>query len=176
MGGSMTDVTLTLREAIPTDATNLIKVMEKLNKETPFLVVNPYALMMSPDAMAHEIGYIFEEHNQLILLALDGESIVGVATVTSSEEAPLKHIGEVGISILKDYWGMGLGQLMLEDIVFWGQSSTVTRRLEIKVQQRNQRAIRLYEKIGFQEEGIIRHGVLSEDNELLDVKLMSYLV
>jgi RimJ/RimL family protein N-acetyltransferase len=91
-------------------------------------------------------------------------------------DLPLKHIGEIGISILKEYWGYGLGTVMLEEIIAWAKEAGVIKRLEIKVQERNTRALNLYEKVDFETEGIIRRGFLSEDNEYLDIVLMSYLV
>lgn len=172
----MSGIDITLREAVPSDAENLLNVMKILNRETPYLLVNAYALNMTPEGMAHEIGYIQEQANQLIFLALDQEEIVGILTVSSEEDDALKHIGEVGISILKEYWGMGLGTIMLDEVIHWATHSPLTKRLEIKVQARNKRAIHLYDKVGFQQEGVIRRGFLSENNDLLDVVLMSYLI
>lgn len=65
---------------------------------------------------------------------------------------------------------------MLEEIIAWAKEAGVIKRLEIKVQERNTRALKLYEKVNFETEGIIRRGYLSEDNEYLDIVLMSYLV
>ena len=65
---------------------------------------------------------------------------------------------------------------MLEEIIAWAKEAGVIKRLEIKVQERNTRALKLYEKVDFEIEGIIRRGFLSEDNEYLDIVLMSYLV
>ncbi|MGO3732618.1 MAG: GNAT family N-acetyltransferase [Vagococcus sp.] len=172
----MTDVDITLREAVPTDASILLDAIKQLNTETPFLLVSQQALNMSSDTMAHEIDYLFNAPGHMVLLAFDKETIIGVATITSEPDRPLQHIGEVGISVNKHYWGLGLGTLMLEELVTWAESTNLIKRLEIKVQKRNTRAISLYEKVGFELEGTIRRGFLSENNDFLDVLLLSKLL
>ena len=64
----------------------------------------------------------------------------------------------------------------LEEIILWAKEANRIKRLEIKVQARNERALHLYQKMAFETEGIIRRGFLSEDNEYLDIVLMSYLL
>lgn len=172
----MCKLDITLREATPKDAKELLKVMTILNKETPFLLVNQHSLELDDAAMASQIDFIYEEDNQLILLAFNHNELIGVATVMSEMDPPLRHIGEIGISILKEYWGYGLGTVMLEEIISWAKEHQQIKRLEIKVQKRNERAISLYQKLHFETEGIIRCGFLSEKNEYLDVLLMSLII
>lgn len=172
----MSELAITLREATPADAKELLAVMNILDKETPFLLVNQQSLKLDTEPMAEQIDFIYEQDNQLILLAFNHDDLIGVATVMGELDSPLKHIGEIGISILKEYWGYGLGTVMLEEIIVWAKEAGVIKRLEIKVQERNTRALKLYEKVDFETEGIIRRGFLSEDNEYLDIVLMSYLV
>lgn len=172
----MNELAITLREATPKDAKDLLQVMKILDKETPYLLVNQQSLTLNNTEMAEQIDFIYEQDNQLILLAYNHDELIGVATVMGELDQPLKHIGEIGISILKKYWGYGLGTIMLEEIIDWAKESGIINRLEIKVQKRNERAINLYQKIHFQTEGIIRRGFLSENNEYLDILLMSYLL
>lgn len=171
----MTELNITLREATPVDAKELLRVMTILDKETPYLLVNQQSLKLDPEEMAKQIDFIYEQDNQLILLAFNNEELIGVATVMADMDAPLKHIGEIGISILKEYWDFGLGTIMLEEIIEWTQEHQIIRRLEIKVQKRNERAIHLYNKLGFETEGIMKYGFLSENNEYLDVVMMSLI-
>ncbi len=172
----MSKLDITLREATPKDAKELLRVMKILDKETPFLLVNEHSLNLDETAMAQQINFLYEEDNQLILLAFNHDTLIGVATVTGETDPPLKHIGEIGISVLKEYWGYGLGTVMLEEVIFWAREGQQMKRLEIKVQKRNKRAIHLYQKLNFDIEGIIRSGFLSEDNDYLDVVLMSLIL
>ena len=172
----MTDIDITLRQAIPSDAKKLIDAISLLNKETPYLVVSPHALNMPVDSMAQEIDFIYQQPNQFILLALNHDDIIGIATIVSDDEASFRHVGELGITIEKKFWGLGLGRAMIEEIITLCRKHDVTKRIEINVQTRNKRAINLYKKTGFTLEGIKKHAFLSENNTLIDVALMSYLL
>ncbi|APB30735.1 GNAT family N-acetyltransferase [Vagococcus teuberi] len=172
----MTEINITLRQAIPSDAANLIQAIRFLNTETPYLVVSPHALNMSVDAMEHEIDYIFNQPNQFILLAFNQLDIIGIATIVSEEENCFKHVGELGITIKKEFWGLGLGTAMIQEMIELCLESQIIKRIEINVQTRNTRAMSVYEQVGFVLEGVKRQAFLSENNELIDVAVMSYLL
>jgi len=172
----MTELNITLREAIPSDAEQLIETICFLNQETPYLVVSPHALNMSPETMASEIDYIYNQANQFILLAFNHDEIIGVATIVAEENDMFRHVGELGITIKKDYWGLGLGSVMIEEMLSLCAGNGIIKRVEINVQLRNSRAIHLYEKMGFVKEGIKKWAFLSEENTLLDVVIMSKLL
>ncbi|UUV98094.1 GNAT family N-acetyltransferase [Vagococcus luciliae] len=172
----MTEFNITLRQAIPSDATHLINAISLLNQETPYLVVSPHALNMSPDTMAHEIDYIYNAPNQFILLALNHDDIIGVATIVSDDDSAFQHVGELGITIKKEFWGLGLGTAMIEELIQLCLDYEVTKRIEINVQTRNHRALHLYNKMGFYLEGIKRKAFLSENNQFIDIAILSYLL
>lgn len=76
--------------------------------------------------------------------------MVGVVSVAPKPDL-LRH-GEIGISILKEYWGMGLGTILLEEAIIWATENARFSTLVLDVLAGNQRAINLYQKMGFQEE------------------------
>lgn len=167
---------ITLREAMPNDASAILALIETLNEETSFVLINSHAINMATETMAGEIAAISEMKNQLLLLATTKQSIVGLATVTTDTDPAVAHVGEIGLSILKEYWGLGLGTTMLEEVILWSKHSTDLIRLDIKVQSHNERAIALYNKVGFSYEGTLRKAVLTKDNTLVDVDMMGYLL
>ncbi len=50
---------------------------------------------------------MYESNNNLLLLAINEGTIVGTASVKADSQFRLSHVGEVGISILQEYWGNG---------------------------------------------------------------------
>ncbi|MGY3765783.1 GNAT family N-acetyltransferase [Vagococcus vulneris] len=170
------DYDITLREATAEDAANLLRLVTELNQETPYILVNNQALQLTAGEMAEEIEFLHHLPKQLILVAATHNRLIGVATVSTSSDNSINHIGEIGISIKKDFWGLGLGTALLTEVLDWAAQTYDLKRLEIKVQERNTRAIKLYQKLGFQTEGIIRLGVKSADNQLENVVLMSRLI
>lgn len=172
----MSEVNIVIRKAIPADAAELLKVLQVLGGETDFLVMDDLGLDMTAVEMADNLALMYESPNNLLLVALLDETIVGVASVMASAKLSIAHIGEIGFSILKEYWGFGLGSFMMEEILIWAESTGVIRRLELTVQARNERACSLYEKFDFQTEAVMARGVKSDEGEFLDVYLMSRMI
>lgn len=169
-------VDVLIREAVPDDAEELLAVTKQIGSETDFLIMDEAGLAMDAIDLSYHLERIFESDNNILFITTIDEKIVGTASIKAESNQRICHIGEIGISILETYWGFGLGTLMLEELVEWAKENPKIRRLELTVQERNQRAIHLYQKFGFQTEGILARGVKSEQGEFLDVRLMSLLI
>jgi RimJ/RimL family protein N-acetyltransferase len=170
------EVTLIIREAESKDASQLLAMMQQADRETDFLVIDEQDLNLSTEALAIEIDYLKKSINNLLLVASMDKKIIGVLSVKAQEQMRVSHIGEVGISILKDYWGIGIGTMMLEELLIWAKENGVLFRLELDVQTRNERAVHLYQKMGFQIEATMKRGARKENGEFLDVYKMSLLL
>ncbi|MBL1227792.1 GNAT family N-acetyltransferase [Enterococcus sp. BWB1-3] len=169
-------IEITVREAVPDDAEQLVDVLGRVGRETAFLVMDGNGPAVTVEEMAHNLEDLYESPNNILMVALLGDQIVGTASVSASDKKRVEHIGEIGISILKDYWGFGLGSLMMEELIIWAKEGGIIRRLELTVQHRNIRAVQLYEKKGFITETIMPRGAKTDDGEFLDVHLMALLV
>lgn len=169
------EVGIILREAVPGDAKDILLMMGQVNKETEFLVLDEAELLLPPETLEEELDYIYESNNNLLLLAIYEGTIIGTASVKADSQFRLSHVGEVGISILQEYWGMGLGTLMLEEIISWAKEMGVLFRLELDVQVRNERAVPL-PKNGLPNQAVMPRGARTDLGEFLDVYKMSYLI
>ena len=172
----MSEVEMTLREAIPDDAKQLIALSQQVSRETDFLIMDENGMNLPVALLAEELGAIYESETNFLIVALVGETLVGAASIRAGVEPRIEHIGEVGIFIAKEYWGLGLGTLLMEELLFVATQSPILGRLELTVQERNQAAIHLYEKMGFQTEAFIQRGAKSETGEYLQTRLMSFLL
>ncbi|MDR2834382.1 MAG: GNAT family N-acetyltransferase [Streptococcaceae bacterium] len=170
------EINLIIRQAIPDDAENLLYTLNQIRQETDFLTMDENDVNISIEFQRHQLENIYESENNVLILAFDGEKIIGSISVHANSQHRIKHIGEIGISILKEYWGLGLGSILLEEAIYWAKESGIIRRLELTVQKRNQKAIHLYEKFGFQTETIMQRGAVDEQDNFLDVHLMSLLI
>lgn len=170
------EVDVTIREALPEDAEQIVEVSHTIGNQTEFLVMDEYGMNLPVGLLENQLESIYTSEAQLLLVASIGAEIVGTASVKTSEEKRVDHIGEVGISLLKDYWGMGLGSALLEELIDWAQQTPQIRRLELTVQKQNTRAVHLYEKYGFQTEAVMARGARGDDDRFLDVLLMSKMI
>lgn len=172
----MSEVEITLREAIPDDAADLLQISRQIAKETDFLIMDEVGLGLSEDMLSLQLADLYESENNLLLLAFADEQIVGMASVKAASEYTVSHIGEIGISVLKEFWGIDLGTALLDEVIYWSENASSLYRLELTVQKRNERAIRLYQKFGFKTEATMVRGARDAQGDFLDVLLMSKLI
>lgn len=64
----------------------------------------------------------------------------------------------------------------MEEAIEWASDNDITRRLELSVQGHNERAIHLYQKFGFEIDGLQTRGIKRENGEFLDIYRMSKLI
>lgn len=88
---------------------------------------------------------------------VNGE-MVGVLTFRAGSRERMRHIGELGMSVVRDYWGQGIGTALLNALIDWAPSAGVTK-LVLRVRSDNRRAISLYKRIGFVSEGLQSRGM-----------------
>lgn len=172
----MSEIDLTIRGAEFDDATSLIDLLNQLGSETEFMSFDRFGMGLKPEFLGRHLDAIAASDHQLLLVAEVAGELVAVASIAADEDPRTYHIGEVGIGVLQEYWGLGLGSLLLEELLDWAEAGEVLFRLELKVQVQNQRACHLYEKFGFATETIMSRGARGDQGEFLDVALMSRLL
>ena len=80
-----------------------------------------------------------------------------------------------GLAIHPSSSGKGMGTQMMNEIKDFAKEKGI-RRIELSTAVINEKAIRLYEKAGFQKEGILRkYTWLEAENQYLDEVMMSWL-
>jgi len=90
------------------------------------------------------------------MVALDGDSVVGWCDIVPDARESSRHCGRLAMGVDPDYRGRGIGsRLMLATLA--AAESRGLERIELHVVETNQVAIRLYEKFGFEQEGILRN-------------------
>jgi RimJ/RimL family protein N-acetyltransferase len=90
------------------------------------------------------------------LVALVGDSVVGWCDVVRHTARPVfRHGGVLGIGVVRDHRGQGIGPALLEAAIAAAQTRGITR-IELVVRDDNVRARKLYERFGFVHEGRLR--------------------
>ncbi len=80
-----------------------------------------------------------------------------------------------GVAIHPDHNGKGHGKRMLEEVITLCRQHDI-QRIELSVSVENEKAIRLYEQCGFQQEGRLRRYThLVSENRYVDEYMMSWL-
>lgn len=96
------------------------------------------------------------EQNSILLLATLNDEIISIASINSSQKDRMKHVGTLGIVISEQFTGQGLGRKMMEQLIQWATSNGITNKISLVTREDNVLAIELYEKLGFEKEGLIK--------------------
>ena len=96
--------------------------------------------------------YYDDENKLLVVTEIDGH-IVSLSDIECGGKKRIRHVGRLGISILPEYRGAGLGTAIMETMIEWAQQHPIIEKLALGVWSANEPAIRLYKKMGFIEEG-----------------------
>ena len=87
-----------------------------------------------------------ESSNEIEIVAVVGNVVVGTAGIEAiGSKYKVRHRAEFGISVAKDFWGLGIGQAL---------RAAGYIQLELSVVAENERALSMYEKAGFVKYGI----------------------
>jgi RimJ/RimL family protein N-acetyltransferase len=89
-----------------------------------------------------------------VAIAPDGQ-VVGWCDIHRNAREGFRHVGHLGMGLLPDYRGHGLGRRLMEAAITraW---ETGLERVELEFFASNLRAKALYEKLGFVTEGVRR--------------------
>lgn len=86
--------------------------------------------------------------------------IIGTAGLMVNASPRLRHSGSIGIMIHKDYQNIGVGTALMQAVIDIADNWLMLVRVELTVFEDNERAIHLYEKFGFEKEGLRRLAVI----------------
>jgi len=141
------------READISDAEALLMHIKTVGGETDFLSYDAKTFDISVERESKFINRFKKSKTDIMLVALNGEKIVGNAIVERNKIARYSHRAEISITVLSEYWGCGIGSRLMEMMIDFAKKSGI-EILYLEVRSDNRRAISLYEKYGFLMVGI----------------------
>jgi RimJ/RimL family protein N-acetyltransferase len=144
---------LLLRQAQAADAGDVLAYVDRICQETDYLTFGPGEFTMTLEQEQDYLARCREAETCLYLLALLEGEIVGSLTFQAGKRPRVRHVGEFGISVLQDYWGLGIASALIDALVAWAREGGVVRKIDLRVRADNTRAIALYEHKGFVVEG-----------------------
>ncbi|OKP77130.1 GNAT family acetyltransferase [Paenibacillus sp. P3E] len=162
---------ITIREADPADAGMLSEIRLQIDGETENLDREQGEAYM--DAAGFEELILNDAANlkHLFLVAeIDGR-LAGFSRCEGTSLKRLSHQVEFGIGVLQEYWGVGIGSQLLAASIHWAETSGI-RKITLKVLETNHKAIALYQKLGFEEEGLLKNDKLLSDGKFYHTVVM----
>lgn len=164
-----------IREAVASDAAELLECHHRIAGETTFISFTPEELAMSEEEEIAAVEKARAADNCLYLVARVDGQVVGTLHFTAGDLARVRHAGGFGIAVCRECWGMGIGGRLLDALLAWARVSGVVTKINLRVRTDNHRAIQLYENKGFVREGTIRRDFMV-DGEPFDHHLMGLVL
>lgn len=164
-----------IRKANTSDAKALIEYLNIIGGESDFLTFGMGQFGRSVEQEEDFIENALGKENVLFIIAEVNGEVVGNLNFSGGLRQRTAHVGEFGVSILKEYWGNGIGEELIKYLISWSKSSGIIRKINLRVRTDNTRGIKLYKKLGFLEEGVAKRDFLIND-EFYDSLLMGLLI
>ena len=161
---------ITYRYAEPEDAAALLEYLKTVGGETDNLTFGAEGFRLTEEQERKFLESTRDDPYNRLFLALDGDRIVGDSSLNGSKNPRMCHRRELGISVLRDYWGLGIGSGLMERMIDFARR-TGAEQLTLGVRADNVRAKALYRKFGFVSCGVYL-GYMKVDGRSFDVEFM----
>lgn len=135
------------------DAAGLLLHISLVGGETDFLSFGKNAFNISEEREAKFIERFRTAKNDVMLVALDGDKVVGNAVLEAERIPRYSHRATLSVTVLKEYWGRGIGTELIKRLIEFAKSTSLSV-VSLEVRADNSRAITLYEKFGFKKIGV----------------------
>lgn len=161
-----------LRSAKTDDAEMLVDYLKTVTGETRFLMCEPDEVNLTKEEELAFINRHLETEDAMLILAfVDGEYAGNCSFDRRTGSRREKHRAGIGIALFQKYTGFGLGKLMMERLIQRIRELGF-EQAELTVVDGNERAIRLYKRLGFLECGRIPNANRYDDGTYSDDILM----
>lgn len=126
-------------------------------------------------AINHEewIKKFIEGKNDLLLIAEQNGAIIGNVDLMINGRQMLKHTGYIGMGIQEDWQGQGIGTAMFKILIDWVDNNPDIEILWLQAFSNNEKGLRLYSNLGFEETGIQKGFIKTESGEYIDNVIMT---
>ncbi|MBT2695507.1 GNAT family N-acetyltransferase [Bacillus sp. ISL-55] len=173
-GFNIKDMKYTIRSAVEADAEALSDLRLKIDGETENLDREPGEAFIDPQGFQSIIKADSESARNIFLVAETNGRLIGFSRCAGYDLKRFRHKVEFGVGVLKEFWGYGIGKNLLQASISWADENDI-KKMTLHVMESNENARRLYEKLGFEIEGILKNDKLLSDGEFYNMIVMGRL-
>ncbi|HVI32795.1 GNAT family N-acetyltransferase [Phenylobacterium sp.] len=141
---------IVVRAAEPSDVPAMTEVLNQ-----PRAVWGTLQTPLMSEAMRQKRFDATDHNNRALVAVLDGR-VVGSIGLHREPWHRRIHAASIGMAVHDGFAGRGVGSAMMAAVVDMADRWWNIKRLELNVYADNARAIALYERFGFEREGLLR--------------------
>ncbi|SYZ72292.1 GCN5-related N-acetyltransferase [Candidatus Zixiibacteriota bacterium] len=163
-----------IRQIREEDAENFLAMLKMLDNETTFMMYEPGERTTTIEQQQERIREILSKDYQATFVAEDDGWIVGYLAARGGELSRIRHRTYIVVGIIKEFRGRGVGKKLFDEMEKWARAKKM-HRLELTVMVSNERGIRLYQKMGFEFEGVRKDSMLVEGEYIDEYNMFKLL-
>lgn len=156
-----------LRPMVAEDQDVLYEFFQSVSKDVARYLREDVGSRLVVEKWAQNIDY----EKTLSILALKGDTIIADATINRRKFGWKHHLGTVRVFVHKDYRDVGLGHLMIEELVDISYKLGV-EKLIVEIPDINIAAINAFTASGFYRAAMIPNMVKDRENMPVDIVVM----
>jgi RimJ/RimL family protein N-acetyltransferase len=122
--------------------------------------------------IVHQWTHYIDYDHVIPLVAEESGTIVAAATLHRNPHSWSPHVGEIRLVTHKDFRRSGLGMLMAKEIFSIATYVRLEKVIAEMVEDQTA-AIRIFEKMGFEREALLRNQVIDHEGQQRDLVVMS---
>lgn len=142
-----------ISRATAQDAASIAAIQARVIDEDSWFITAPGELVTSPEGKQAWLEHLARRGNTAVFVARHAGQVVGYVICEGGQLRRMRHCAKIEIYVDRDARGLGLGQALLEAALDWARAHDEITKVGLSVFADNERAIQLYEKLGFVVEG-----------------------
>ena len=142
-----------LRNGTAADGEIVFDIFNRTHEETDYLLSYADENSFSLEQEGEFLQKKADSENEIEILAFVDGVLAGMAGIEAvGEKYKVRHRADFGISVLKEFWGLGIGKALMNACIKCAREAGYAQ-LELNAVAENERALALYRKAGFLEYG-----------------------
>jgi RimJ/RimL family protein N-acetyltransferase len=146
--------TFTIRTAAADDAAAMLAYIRAVAAETEFFVIEPDEFPATEELERQWVQEHLDHPGKIILLAEAARTIIGNLSFENGPHRRIAHHGVLGLAVVQQWRGQGVATALLESLLHWAGENPLIEKISLDVFATNEKAIRLYKRLGFVEAGL----------------------
>lgn len=164
-----------IREATETDAEGILVIRKSTISEQNYFISTNEEFHVDVEMQRRKILQN-KRDGGLTLVAENNGEIIAFLTFKRNPMKRLNHTGSFGMGIVENYRNQGLGSKMLLHLIDWAKKQNGIEKICLGVLSTNERAIAMYKKFGFKEEGREVRQIKFENGQYVDDIIMGLFI
>ena len=113
-----------------------------------------------------------ESPDNLMITCFLDKKIAGNCSIMFRTGMKDRHRATIAIALLRDYWNLGIGTRMFQELIGIAKEREDVRQIELDFIEGNIRARALYEKMGFRITGVKQDAIRLKDGTFVNEYMM----